>query len=219
MKKFCCCVAIFCFISVQSFGYIGELTVTGGGLDGTGFWITDNGETEWFPAELSWEVTQDGSLWNYSYTLEVYRADVSHFIIETSSSFGSGNLFDAVYPGSEIEIQTHTSANGNPYIPGDVYGAKFDIGDEGVAEPDYTTITVSFDSDRDPIWGDFYAKCGAVGGTQNTVWNEGFLVADPLDAPADGTVLNHVLVPDTIPEPATLVLLGLGSLALLRRRK
>ena len=219
MKKFCCCVAIFCFISAQSFGYIGELAVTGGGLDGTGFWITDNGETEWFPAELSWEVTQDGSLWNYEYTLKVYRADISHFIIETSSSFGSGNMFDAVYPGTEIEIQTHTSANGNPYIPGDVYGAKFDIGDEGVAEPDYTTITVSFDSDRDPIWGDFYAKCGAVGGTQNTVWNEGFLVADPLDAPADGTVLNHVLVPDTIPEPATLVLLGLGSLALLRRRK
>jgi hypothetical protein len=106
----------------------------------------------------------------------------------------------------------------NPSMPADVYGVKFSIGDEGVAEPQYTNIIISFDSDRDPIWGDFYAKCGKVGGTQNTIWNEGFLIADPLVAPSDGSVLNHILVPDTIPEPTTIMLLGLGGFIAGRKR-
>ena len=216
--------------SVHSFGsltYSGSLGGVVGGLDGTGFWVNDNGESAWFTAELSWTVTDnENGTWNYLYNLDVYRADISHFILETSPSFGEDNLLNASYPGTSYEIKTHEAAPGleqqpNPFLPQDIYGPKFDIGDEALPEPDYTSVTISFDSDRDPVWGDFYAKCGKTGvptGTQNTVWNQGLLIDDPLAAPDNGSYLNHVLVPDTIPEPATMGLFILSGLMFIRRR-
>lgn len=217
--------------SVHSFGsisYTGSLEAAGGGLEGTGFWTSDNGESAWFPALLSWTVTDnENGTWNYSYNLDVYRADISHFILETSPSFSEDNLLNASYPGTSYEIMIHAAAPGleqqpNPFLPQDIYGPKFDIGDEALPEPDYTSVTISFNSDRDPVWGDFYAKCGKTGGpingTQNTVWNQGLLTDDPLAAPANGSYLNHILVPDTIPEPATIGLMALSGLMLLRRR-
>jgi hypothetical protein len=223
-------ILMLCVLSVHSFGavsYTGSLQVADGELDGTGFWVNDNGQTDpqWFPAYLSWTVAENGDgTWNYTYNLDVFRADVSHFILEASPSFGLGNLSNSSF--GVPEIMTHsgdgTETQPNPFLVGDIYGPKFDIGVEGDPEPEYTSIAVSFDSDRAPIWGDFYAKCGKTGGpvlgTQNTLWNQGLLIDDPLDPAGNGSVLNHVLVPDTIPEPATLALLGLGSL-LLRRRK
>lgn len=210
-----------------SISYTGSLGVADGGLEGTGFWVNDNSEPAWFPAQISWTVTdnQDGT-WNYSYDLSVYRADVSHFILETSPSFSEGNLLSTSYPGTFYEIMTHEASPGleqqpNPFLPQDIYGPKFDIGDAALPESEYTSITISFNSDRDPIWGDFYAKCGKTGGlsgTQNTVWNQGLVIDDPLAAPDNGSYLNHVLVPDTIPEPTTMGLLMLSGLALLRRR-
>ena len=221
-RSYCVALLLLFSLSTHSFGllsYSGSLQVADSELEGTGFWITDNGETGWFPAYFSWTVTDNGdSTWHYEYNLDVYRADISHFIIEASPSFETGNLLNPD-PFTSYEIMTHEFGSaGNPSLPDDIYGPKFDIGDAATAEPDYTSITVSFDSDRDPVWGDFYAKCGKVGGTQNTIWNEGFVTADPLDAPANGTVLNHVLVPDTIPEPATLAILGLGALLMRKRR-
>ena len=57
-------------------------------------------------------------------------------------------------------------------MPGPVHGIKF----EAAGGADLTTATLSFDSDRVPVWGDFYAKGG-----QGTLWNTGFLTADPTD--------------------------------------
>lgn len=235
-RKYIAAFLTLLICSVQSFGsltYTGSLGAVDGGLEGSGFWVNDNGESAWFPASLSWTVTdnQDGT-WNYAYNLDVYRADVSHFILEASEgneiypAFSEANLLDASYPGTFYEIKTHEASPGveqqpNPFLPQDIYGPKFDIGDESLPEPDYTSITISFNSDRDPVWGDFYAKCGKTGGpagTQNTVWNEGLLTDDPLTAPDNGSYLNHVLVPDTIPEPATMGLLVLSGLMLLRRK-
>ena len=229
-RKYSAAFLTLLMCSVHSFGsisYTGSLDAADGGLEGTGFWVNDNGEPAWFPASFSWTVTDnENGTWNYLYNLDVYRADVSHFILETSDSFGEDNLFNANYPGTSVEITTHEASPGveqqpNPFLPQDIYGPKFDIGDESSPEPDYTSITISFDSNRDPVWGDFYAKCGKTGGqdgTQNTVWNQGLLIDDPLAAPDDGSLLGHVLVPDTIPEPATMGLMVLSGLMLLRRR-
>ena len=77
------------------------------------------------------------------------------------------------------------------------------------------TSTATLVTDRAPVWGDFYAKDGG-GNAEDAVaaWNTGFLDADPLDLPADGSINNHVLVPDTyttpVPEPGTLLLVGTG---------
>jgi hypothetical protein len=79
---------------------------------------------------------------------------------------------------------------------------------------DGTDWTATLVTARAPVWGDFYIKDGKTGGIDNSAWNTAFLDADPLDLPADRSINNHVLVPDTyttpVPEPGTLLLVGTG---------
>ena len=79
-----------------------------------------------------------------------------------------------------------------------------------------TTLTVSFDSDRAPVWGDFYAKNGTdTEGTDIYLYNSGFSIADPLVPAASGSEQNHLLVPDTVAVPAPgAVFLGSVGLSL-----
>jgi len=84
---------------------------------------------------------------------------------------------------------------------------KLDYGAEGQTE-------WSFYSWRAPTWGDFYAKDGEAGGLGlNAAWNAGYLLDDPVTAPANGSISDKILRPDTqtaIPEPTTLGLLSIG---------
>ena len=50
------------------------------------------------------------------------------------------------------------------------------------------------------------------------LYNTGFTAADPLLAPS-ANVTDHILVPDTTPEPATMALLGFGGVMMLIRKK
>jgi hypothetical protein len=85
-------------------------------------------------------------------------------------------------------------------------------------------MTAAFDSERSPMWGDFYAKGG--GKPKNYAYNTDFGAATanlhdwtgtPIDS--DGNVLFKVLVPNTVPEPATLVMLAIGAICLKFERK
>jgi len=218
-------LAAMCAVAAADpISYTGSLSV-GSGADGllaaTGAW-NDSSTT------LSWTVdnTTTPGKWHYEYTLSVPAGGISHVIFEASDgdplpAFSASNLFaPASDPAGwidmeEIEIQTHTTGPGNPDMPTDMYGVKF------VAAQDFDEIAVvvRFDSDREPIWGDFYAKDGAQGGAWATVCNQGFQATDPTDPPADGSIQDHLLVPDTTPEPGMLALLAAGGLALIRRRR
>ena len=158
---------------------------------------------------LSWAVDDSNvaslGLWHYEYTLTVPRGGISHMIVEVSDddpgpAFTLGNLFSPTADpqgwtdAGHASIQLFTPGGSNPGMPGDLYGLKFD-GDDGFDE---TTVTVSFDSNRGPVWGDFYAKDGMAGAVKfNAIWNEGFLVADPIDPAGNGSILHHLLVPDS----------------------
>ena len=108
----------------------------------------------------------------------------------------------------------------NPDMPaGGIYGIKFDSSGSGS-----TSWTIEFTSTRRPVWGDFYAKCGAQGGEFNTVFNSGF-TGGFFDAygvvDRDGTPLdNRLAVPDSVvPEPSAFLGLAFGLPLLLRRLK
>lgn len=204
-------------ISVPPAGaYVGMLISTDLGLLGTGNWI------ETGPTSIEWEVTQNpDNTWHYWYVFSHPLGETSHFVLETSLNFGPDNIFNTGGDFSSYDIGWQSVGSGNMNMPEDVYGIRFE-------EAWGLVTTIEFDSDRVPIWSDFYSKNGNAGGfSLNCAWNAGFTDndTDPLSAPQDGSILNHLLAPDTgitvIPEPTTLLLLGsaLAGVVIARRRK
>jgi len=160
--------------------------------------------------------------WYYEYTVTVRKYELSHLIIELSDNFGANDITQIEVngsPHSDISIGTQMVNAGSPRMPEDMYGIKFDGLGDGYEEDDSNvTHVISFFSDRAPVWGDGYFKCGGFG---NNAFNEGFTIndVDPLDGPSDGSIDMHLLVPDSVvPEPATLGLLALGAMAAICRR-
>jgi len=190
--------------------YSGQLSSADGGLIGTGAWV----DTPATPATIAWSITDNANgTYHYQYTLTPSDVGgISHVIIETSANFTSNDIKNA--SGSfQLGLWSPDTGNSNPNMPDDVYGLEF------------TSGTISFDSDRLPVWGDFYAKGGKNGGDgQNSIWNAGFTSPEfnPGNPPANGSVGNEILVPDSanVPEPATISLLGAGlaGLIFVRRR-
>lgn len=194
--------------------YTGTLSY-GDGLYATQSWAK--------PAtSISWIVTNEdpdapaGFGWKYTYILSVPKKDISHFIVETSNGenpFTVDSLTDVV--GTDAyEVKLFSPGTSNPSMPGDLYGVKFD-------DLSDTDVTVSFYSDRAPVWGDLYAKDGKDKGQDVLMYNTGFTAEDPVDPPSSGSLAGHLLRPDSsnaVPEPSLLLLLALGGLGLLRRR-
>lgn len=172
------------------------------------------------PLVVRWTVSYDGSVWHYAYTFNELgvQGGLSHMLIEVCDSFTQADISNGAYsfegPG------TYGPNNpSNPSIPGDIWALKFDTNGAGDG------AVVSFDSTRAPIWGDFYAKDGRVGGA---AWNAGFTSSDtdPLVAAGNGSIGSHLLVPDTtttptVPSPAAIFLGGIGTILVgwLRGRK
>ncbi len=196
-----------------------------------------NGATA-FTYDVDQGVDDHAGLWKYTYTLSVPRKSPSHIKVEVSTSFELGNIVEPnPVPSCDVDggwcLQIHpgdgTDSQPNPFQPEDLYGIKFD-------SPDNTVVDIrSFVSDREPMWGDFFAKDGVDGpnGSKNWVaaYNAGFGNPDtdpPIDLNNFVLVNNHVLVPDThggrnppeqIPEPSFLALFGTGLLVLGFRRR
>lgn len=224
--------SLFAFIPAvsESFTYTGTLDMAGttdGDLDGTGQWLS--GVTS-----INWTVTDELSQYvNYSYTFN-YSAghDPSYFIFEVSDTFTMSDIFNMEINGNSVTSYevNNFSPDSNNYqsMPESIYGIKIDdVNACGEGEVCTNTVTVSFDSTRLPTWGDFYARCGTrpqhtdpnSPTAWNSAWNTGFTAVDPNNVPGDGSINNHLLVPDTVvPEPTSYLLFIAGAGVIAGRR-
>ncbi len=181
---------------------------------GTGLTIGSGNATA---ASLKWAITSIVGGYHYSYTLDTSSSQhsISHFILELSGSCVSGGVLadpncahNASAGGATLIPGTFSIGPSNPNMPGTITGLKFD-GPTSNALP----YILSFDSDRAPVYGDFYAKTGSPPKSGYSVFNSGqgfesssMLVADFIARP-DTTIV-------TSPEPESLALLAAGMAAL-----
>ncbi|MCK5609561.1 PEP-CTERM sorting domain-containing protein [Candidatus Pacearchaeota archaeon] len=176
--------------------------------------------------QIKWTISQnDDQSWHYKY--EFFKASgdqlrklVSHFDFSLSDNITADDLYDF---GSDIGEVTFGTFGPGPSSPGlptgeSISGVKLDFtNNQTVAE---------FDSTRQPMWGDFYTKGGISYGDWNYAYNIdiGVGVANLHDytgtaVDAFGNELSKILVPNTIPEPTTISMLGIGALMSFMRRK
>jgi hypothetical protein len=168
-------------------------------------WDENNGgfKIEWLIA-----LSSDGTYYDYTYTISdedgttPIAPGLSHWILEVSPDITDDNRADYIWDitgvddvESDVEVNDYASGPGNPDMPdGGIHGIKFNN------EPG---ATVTFKSNRIPVWGDFYAKDGQHG-PWATAWNTDF--GEPTD-----DVINKILTPDgIIPEPSTILLVTLS---------
>lgn len=177
----------------------GERSNLSGGVTATGDWNEGDGFS------ISWVVEQrhDG-LWDYTYTINAYKKDVSHFILEVTEG---GDFEDA--PNGSTEGPTEwLASNGNPGMPNPMYGIKFDFG-----EGPYTITT-----DRNPVWGVFYCKDGK--GTY--AWSTALELPDyRTNEGLTLTTDDFIIRPNgcNVPIPGAVWLLGSGLIGLVGIRK
>jgi hypothetical protein len=175
----------------DSVSYAGSLSLQDGGLVGN--WQAGG--------SLTWAVSQLAEqLWSYEYTVHFGANDVWDLVFETTEDItpSTGNILKSVPMFESI------GWFGNEGIYGIVFAGR----------PD--NLTIAFQSDRAPMWGDFLATNGSA-----TIKNAGFDTqdADRYTPVGSGSLEDHLLVPDVmrvrVPEPAALVNCGAVSVMLL----
>lgn len=154
--------------------------------------------------------------WEYHYTFKTNAANggISHLVIETSYPFSSSSNFrnfkinnNLTDPTGLIDIGTWDANQGNPSLPADlsIYGIKFAIN-----TGDNMTWDFSFESNRDPVYGDFFAIDGKAGQDgSNAAWNSGYHNPDTPEYE-----FGKILRPDSgpvVPEVPAPLLAALGG--------
>jgi hypothetical protein len=165
---------------------------------------------------ISWDISYDldAMIWHYEYNLSVTKKDISHFILEVSDSAQQTDFMNITINGSSASVEdpnTWTSA-GNQALPNSFYGIKFNEGG--------SSVTYSFDSTNDPVWGNYYVKGGVdnVNGVkqQMNAYNNAFAMSG-FDSNNELDFIvrpNGGHTPPIVPEPVSSTLFIIGGAAL-----
>ena len=152
---------------------------------------------------LAWNVAQqtDGNYeYDYAFTLRSDAKNISHVIIQVSDNFTAADMLSGTTTGGQLGTWDG-QGNSNPNIPAPLYGIKWD------ATGTVTSFAWTIVTDRAPMLGNFYAKDGNANG--GTYAYSGTL----------GVFGNNVVVPDTVPLPGAILLLGPGLVGMAAMRK
>ncbi len=194
------------------------------GGDGNGG-ITEMGDA-WDKITLSWNIEETvysgTNYYKYTYSFSNLNGyDPSHFIAEVSGSFSLESIGDMTPHYGDVDengdsvfkIDLWQSGQGNPDLPEDFYGLKFDYAVEA------DSATYSLYTNRAPVWGVFYLKDGLNDPTLQA-WSNALNISGYPDSTYDYNVMDMVARPDTVvPIPTTLLLLGSGLIGLIGIRR
>lgn len=168
----------------------------------------------WGDASITWTITDnlDGTF-HYQYTFEGFDAPaISHFTLDlTDDAVGEDDdpadpnaVTNARINDTQIIAANKLEFGNKDGITGSV---KFD--EEENPETEDEKVIYSFDSNRLPVYGDFFIKGG-----RDTLTNAGFG-----DRTSDDASLYIARPNGVVPEPATAALIGLASVVLLGARR
>ncbi|MEN6601059.1 MAG: hypothetical protein ABFD86_01490 [Bryobacteraceae bacterium] len=175
------------------------------------------GNGRWDSFSISWNIALEAGVYHYQYTISGLSGKaLSHvdFDLSDNCTPTSQCVFNASYDVAGTPQLFYGTFADNPGQPGfpagaSITGVKFDMMPAGVG-------TISFDSVRAPMWGDFYAKDGVAGGgtgVWNYAYNQGLAGHDTYNNAG-----YYVAVPDTVgsgvPEPGSWMLMASGGLML-----
>ncbi|KPK02374.1 MAG: hypothetical protein AMK71_02375 [Nitrospira bacterium SG8_35_4] len=238
MKKLTCLIlflAFFAMAATSFAGIWGESVALSDLSDGRSFYdahydppYSEGGLEGYWPSvfTIQWHITQDlsTSLWTYEYTLSAPRKDISHFILEITGGDGFGDILEPRVQFGSGEWQSMpvigpriwdgSNGKGTPGWPEgtSMYGIKFDSGD--------STVSYAFETMRDPVWGNFYAKSGR----HNEQWVYVFNNALAMENFDSNDKLDFIVRPDgggnppVVPEPASSLLFLTGGAVYAYRR-
>ena len=175
-------------------------SMAGEGIVATADWANGDFKMWWNIVENTTEK------WTYTYLFSEGGKDISHYILEATNDSSSFN-YDTGWTSLEgPKTWSEFTGSGNPGMPGEIYGVKFDDW-----SPD--AFGFSLTTDRSPVYGNFYAKNGQTSGDHVVAWNNAFdrSFSGDLEDPVNFIIRPNGEVPSNpVPEPATIILLGAG---------